>query len=261
MIPIFINIDSVSQEFSLSQDEVNILKESIVNQLTSSFYEEWLRTAGRNLYSSRNQYTRSLIVVDQGRFKGSVVLTNTIPNMIENGVSAFDMKKGFSNSNKIKQSKNGDWYLTIPRRFATPGALGENEAFSGKIPLEVYNVVKNKKTFLTKSGVERTKGVSPFEIDKKYLTKKIRPELFIGNTKIKAYENKSSQFEGATRVVDSSGKGQIMSFRRVSSNSDSNSWIHTGISARNLAEKALQNFNVDREVDDIVDNFLSEKGF
>ena len=46
-------------------------------------------------------------------------------------------------------------------------------------------------------------------------------------------------------------------FRRVSDSSDPNSWINQGITAYKLAEKAMQNFDKDRELDVAIDNQLA----
>jgi len=123
VIPINVDISEVANEFLLSGDQITTLRENIVSGLTSSLYEQWLLAAGKNLRSTKAQYQRGLVIVDEGRFKGGVMLTGTLPNMVESGASAFDMKNGFSKSSKVKRTKDGEWYLTIPFRLASPGAL------------------------------------------------------------------------------------------------------------------------------------------
>ena len=57
------------------------------------------------------------------------------------------------------------------------------------------------------------------------------------------YKHKSSIFTGITKQTDDvTGQSTYISFRRVSDNSDDNSWIHRGLNAYQLAEKAFDEF-------------------
>ena len=51
-----------------------------------------------------------------------------------------------------------------------------------------------------------------------------------------------------------------MSFRRISDNSDTNSWQHPGFVAKNLKDKALDRVDIGQEVDKIIDNYLASIG-
>ena len=257
MIPILIDTSALSQEFALTREDVDALLESVVKDLTAAAYEQWMLQS-RVLGKSRQQYQRGLVVVNQGRFSGAVMLTGTLPNMIENGASAFDMKVGFSKGVKVKQGKQG-WYMTIPFRLATPGAGGFSEVFSGSIPTVVYAAVKKQPLVPTKTGGQRTKGLSFDSIPKEYQASTTRPATMVGTKKFEEYKRKTSIYQGITQIQ---GKGgPVMGFRRVSRNSDPNSWIHTGIVARNLADKVLQNMQIETRVDMAIDNFLASRGF
>jgi len=260
MIPILIDTRALSEEFSLQKSDVDALLTSVVKDLTSAAYEGWLLET-KVLGQSRQQYQRGLIVVSEGRFTGAVVLLGALPNMIESGASAFDMKVGFSKGKKVKQGKNGGWYMTIPFRLATPGAAGFSEICSGSIPASVYAVVKKQPTTVTSQGVTRTQGLKFDQIPKEYQTTKTRPEVTIGEKKFDAYKNKTSNFQGVTKITTSTGGGQVMGFRRVSLNSDPMSWIHSGITARNLADKVEAKLDIEKRIDISIDNFLAAKGF
>ena len=47
-----------------------------------------------------------------------------------------------------------------------------------------------------------------------------------------------------------------MTFRRVSDNSDPNSWIHSGIVAHDLLQKTLSSFNVEDIVSRVKEDFI-----
>lgn len=257
-ININIDIGSVIQEFLLTPNQVDSINEKIVSDLTELIFVNWKAQAKQALNSTRQRYVENLIVVDRGRFANSIVLLGELPNMIENGVSAFDMKLGFQQSEKVKYSKDGNWFLTIPFRFATPGALGENEAFNGGVlPKEVYNVAKNlpEKRTSFKSGVIKrgkplTEVPSPFDI----------PKTTAGTSISAPYTHKSSIYKGIYRnkkMYENADQSSYNSFRRVGAKSDPNSWIHSGIKAHNLAEKAVESSDIDTQVNNTIDSFLS----
>ena len=205
---------------------------------TEEIYRKWRSLASKKLSSTRRLYVNGLVIVDEGRLKSSIVLKGKLPNMIENGISAYDMKIGFSKSGKIKRNKDGGWYLTIPFRHAASTSLGENEAFSTKLPKEVHSVAK--------SG----RAVRLQDLPAALQTKK---------TNSKGYTHKSAIYEGLKRQTDDQGRTSGYStFRRVGSNSPKNSWINKGMPPRNFASKALSDPSVKIVVDNIIDDFIND---
>lgn len=257
ILPIQIDTLSLSQEFDLTEADVNNLVEAVTLQATTAIANEWRNQAKSELGQTRRRYSDSIIQGSEGRFTGTITLVGQLPNMIENGASAFDMKDGFSKSSKrtIVKRKDGEvgWYLTIPFTYARPGALGESEKFSGVLPIDV-NKALNEVT-----AKDPDASLSASDIPKEYAIPKIRQEikLFDGTVKA-AYENKSSIYEGLKVQKNPSGGSQVMSFRRVSDNSDDNSWIHTGIEAKKLADKSLREVRLDELVSDVIDVFLNK---
>jgi hypothetical protein len=79
------------------------------------------------------------------------------------------------------------------------------------------------------------------------------------------YLNKNSYFDSLTRSISTNAVGGTSSlyttFRRVGQLSDPNSWIHPGLQAKNLAEQAVQETNIDTIVNNTVDSILSDFGF
>ncbi len=266
--PIQIDMSDVLSEFNIPKEVGEDMAEAVIKRLTMRFYETWSVIAGRELKSSRNQYLRSLQVISEGKFSGAVILHGDIPNMVESGMGAFDMKEGFSKSDKIKHTKDGGWYLTVPFRFASAGSLGESEAFSGVLPGAVSKaaskLVPTKSEF--KGSVRVGETMSRMQIPDGFKESKTRAGVSNLETKrtFEEYVHKTSIYEGlqkSSKTYEGANQSMFNSFRRVSSKSDPNSWIHSGIRARNLAEKALSEFNIGEEIDIEVDNQLSKLGF
>lgn len=265
MIPIAIDVRDLVQEFSLSREQVDDMMSFTVKGITARFASLWEQEAKKGLKSTRKTYVRSLYVGEEGRFKGIVILRGMLPNMVEQGASPFDMKEGFAKSSKRKI--NGlNWYLTIPFRWATPGALGESEVFASKMPSEIYMVARGLQGTTSQSGLGivrsgsqvRLKDIpSPFDIPK------VRSKVVGANRIFEEYKNKTSVYAGigkTTKTYEQTSQNSYVSFRRVSNNSDSLAFIHTGIQAKNFADKALAKLDIPREADMAIDNYLSGLG-
>jgi hypothetical protein len=274
-----INIDltPLFAEFNVQPQESNELVKTVIRHITRRFHEAWSRTAEQELSSSRKRYVESLQIHDEGGNSMSVVLHGSFPNMIESGCTAFDMKEGFAKSLKAKKTKDGGWYLTIPFRFGTPGSIGES--FSGIMPEEVYREAKKLKGSITKDVMVDGNIVSDnqwggklksLDLPEQYQQKFTRPAFSsLGNADInakseEAYEHKSNIYEGMVhneKTYEKATQSTYNTFRRVSSNSAANSWIHQGIDARNIAEKALGKFDLEAETNVAVDKILTKLGY
>jgi hypothetical protein len=234
-----------------------------VERVTEEIYRNWQLQATNNLNSTRNEYINNLQVIDVSDFSKTIVLTGKLPNMVEQGCSAFDMKEGFSKSSKVKYStktdKNGNvtmhWYLTIPFRHGTPGIVGENAAFSGIMPQEVYDAMK---------GLMPGQGLKKDEIPAPYDIPQSRKQITLPTRVIPEYKHKSSIYQGMVKKTAIYGKttqNTYVSFRRVSENSDADSWIHKGIQARNLMKKAIAETDVQTLAENNVDIILKNMGY
>lgn len=264
-IPIYIDTSEVIDEFGLTNSEAEEMIDYGIKELTAEFASNWAEEAKNSLQSSRREYINSIVVVDDGKMKGSVVLTGMVPNMIESGASAFDLKTGLLNSPKAKEKKDGSGkYITVPFRFATPDAVADSPLFANKLPTEIHGILKSKKVDIPMEGGKRTQGLSAMDIPEKYRVPE--PKKSVTNVPesrvFKEYQRKTSIFQGVTRIVDSkTGQSRYVSFRRVSNLSDPDSWIHPGIQARGFAEKALEHTDIGGVIDRSIDNYLSKIGF
>lgn len=247
-----IDTASISESFNLGQSDIDELLDYTVKEVTARFAEQWEQEAIDSLHSSRQQYINSLVVVDEGRAQGSVVLVGKFPNMIESGVDSWDMKSGFLNGPNAKTGANGKKYNTIPFGFGTPGALEEN--FTGGIlPKEIHDIVKNKPANEPLERYDLKNVSASLKTPQKKSIKMPESKSF------KEYQHKSSIYEGVSKRTDSAtGQNTYGSFRRVSESSNPESWIHPGLEAQNIADKAIANFNLPQEVGRILDRFLSK---
>jgi len=241
-----IDFSEVIDEFALTYEEASGLGDALVQAVTNQVLINWRREAAKGLHGTRSRYLRGLTVVDKGRLENAIVLKGKFPNMIEQGISSFDMKVGFSKSAKRKTRADGTgWYLTIPFRWATPDALGESEAFSGVMPKEVHKAAKRK----AKGDV--VMGVKPSDI----------PAVL---SKRKKKHHKGGMYEGIRRTKSLKEErnergGGYISFRRVSDRSDKKAFFHPGFVAKDFAAKALNNANIQVIIDNEIDNYLATR--
>lgn len=244
---------ALSEEFNLTREDVDNMKQAVVQTVTKVVHTAWREQAKRSLGSTRDQYMNSIIVGENGPFENTLTLVGFLPNMLENGRDPYDMKKGFEASSKkiITRDKDGNmgWYLTIPFTFAQSGSIGESQSFTGVMPKDIQKVLKSKQK---KQGHSASLSLS--DIPSQFKVPTARPATkLLDSVMIPKYEHKSSIYEG---LQQKSKGGPVMSFRRVSNNSDDNSWIHTGIKAYNLAEKALNDAKIPEVVGDVIDSYL-----
>lgn len=262
-----INIDELISEFDLPKNTADFIVETSVAVVTHEIYRQWTLAASNKLSSTRNVYLNGLQVITNSKFSSTILLAGQLPNMIEKGTTPFDMKMGFMKSPKAKQvtrstgrGKNKitttGWYLTIPFRHGTPGIVGDNAAFSGIMPDEIYDIAK---------GLENNKSIKKADIPSPYDVPQSRKQIDLPNGKnIPEYTHKSSIYEGIQKKSAAYEKviqNTYISFRRVSDQSDPYSWYHKGFPAYNLLQEALNNTDVETIVENRVDDILSKLGY
>lgn len=261
--PINIDLSGLQSQFGISAQQLDQLTEICVKAVTAVVYANWQALAKQQLKSTLPEYLQNIILVDKGRFAKQIVLTGILPNMIEQGASAFDMKQGFKNSPHAKQiipvynkkngqiRKAGGWYLTIPFRHGTPGIVGQ-AGFANEMPQEVYDIMRKRTSGVPLSRVEIP---SPYDVPRS----REAIEATDKNPYYPAYKHKSSIYDGLTKFTGQYAKttqNTYGTFRRASSNSDPNSWIHKGIKAYKLADEAVEKTDVQTIVENEVTTFL-----
>lgn len=237
LVPINIDVSDFSGQWNLTSQEQDLFIANVLDEVSSRFAETWYNEAGKVLKQAKKEYQQAIYIEKLGEDTVLVGLRGWLPNAIEKGLEPFDIKEGFRASSKRKFKKNGGWYLTIPFRIGTPGIVGESSIFSTIMPNEVYKVALQEL-----KGKGKTLSVDKFP--KEFQVKGIRREVTnqITGKVFEQYQHKSSVFEGMKKS-QKEGHGHYVTFRRVSDLSDENSWVHSGIIARNLMDKTLQSFS------------------
>lgn len=245
-IPIEINSNDILSQYKILSKEIDNVIDTVVKDITAAFAAEWEETAKTDLKSTRNRYLQNLRVVDEGRMSGAVILDYTkdsLVKMIEEGSSPFDMKVGFSNSSKRKVVERADgssgWYLTIPFSLGTPSSNIES-GFSSILPESVYNVAKSQPIV----NNNKSQGLRKDDLPSEFQEPATRAAITIPESQsFLEYKHKASIYQGVVKQKDSvTGQSSYYSFRRVSDNSDENSWGFPGLESKNLAEKAYSSF-------------------
>lgn len=250
MISFDIDTMGLAEEFDLDRASIDDLLEMSVSMVTKKFAEHWHSVAGRELNSTRTMYQSAIQIGAKGRFTGVVYLNPAakIPNMLEMGTSAFDMKTGFLSSPNVKMGKSGP-YMSIPFRFGTPASSGSGAGFAGKLPSDVFNAVSEAPSKpLPLSSIGKAHRMPKSQA--------MRQRMGQLKSKVGALpmSAQTSKYEGVKRNAKGAG---YVNFRRVSLNSDPMSWMHSGFSPRNLSDQAEEMLDIPHIVDIALNNFLS----
>ena len=263
MNPITIDLSGLRGQCGIDDKTLDQLTETCVKAVTAAIYANWEALAKKKLKSTREEYIQNIIHVDKGRFNKQIILTGVVPNMVEQGASAFDIKEGFRKSPKVRYTipvygkkgnmlrSGGDWYLTIPFRIGVPGTLGQ-AGFTGQMPQEVYDIMRKRGNRIALRADEIP---APYNIPQSRAAIQATPQ----NPYYAQYTHKSSIYEGLTKRTAQYGKtaqNTYGTFRRAGANSDPLSWIHKGISAYRLADEAVKITDVDTIVENEVTTFL-----
>ena len=251
-----INIDlsDLAAEFSLTIQQSNLLSSNILDGIITDYTIRWQDLVNRELHKSRSEYKRAMYIDkpnDNETIFGLSDRESPLPLMIEEGASPFDEKLGFEKSSKAHKKKNGGWYLTIPFRHATPTAVAESEIFNSILPKDVYDVVRSSPKPL------RVNDLPP---EQRVLGR--RKEIKVPGLVVPEYIHKSPKYEGLVRIniqsTQTEKRGGYFTFRRVSDKSDENSWWNSGIVPKKLMDRALEQVDIPKVTDIVVDKFLQE---
>lgn len=150
MLPVSIDISDFVKTWSLNIQETELFVYSVLNELGVRYYDALVVKAGSELKQTKSEYQKSIYIENPTENSISIGLAGWLPNAIEQGIQPFDMKDGFSKSDKRKPAYRKDgktgWYITIPFRHGTPGIVAESGIFSTVMPNSVYKVAKQKLT-------------------------------------------------------------------------------------------------------------------
>ena len=263
-----IDLSGLKSQFlgQITDQQINELTETCVNLVTQAVFTKWEALAKNELHATLPEYLHNLNIIDRGRFQKQIILTGTLPEMVESGASPFDLKEGFKKSQYVKYTipvynakgkqvhAGGDWYLTIPFRQGVPGIVGQ-AGFANEMPKEIYALMVHR---AANSPLTKGEIPSPYDIPQS------RAAIYdkeTGKVLYGEYRHKASIYEGLVKKSAAYNKviqNTYHSFRRAGANSSPLSWIHRGIEARNLANKAVEQTDVEMIVENATYQFLDD---
>jgi len=249
-----IDLSGQISEFSLTGKTKDDFITYVLEKVTEDFYRTWYDMAATSdLRQTKDEYTKSLYVFSVSPTVKGVKLDGWLPNAVEQGLEPFDLKPYFeqSKSGKVKYNKKGGWYLTIPFRHRIPGIQASSQAFSNVMPEAIYKTVKTLAV-----GQSLKSGMLPEQFKEE---RGVREKIVLTSKTFDEYVHKHSIYEGMQKAPKKHHGGYV-TFRRAGQASDANSFIHTGIIARDFMNKAFTEFNasrMDNVTDLAVSNFLN----
>lgn len=183
------------------------------------------------------EYVRSIqegFKMDADQLSGEIVTTSKHGAIIEDGITAYDMKQGLLNSQKAKVAKDGSRYITVPFRHGTPGA-----ATIPSMPKHIYKEAKQLGYSRRNGGLKgQSMGRSyTWGGSLKSSSEGQRSKILPNGQR---YTWKAGQFSGMVRM-GKQNHSQYFTFRRISTKSDPNSWQYPGVPPRPIRAAVIEN--------------------
>lgn len=224
MINIDLKIDKDIDFESLGAAEIGAI-DNAIESLAISTRDKWVALAKEKLKSARSEYVRGLqeksSLKKTGSLEYEVALVGWLPNAVEGGINPFDMKPGLLGGKNA--AKNDGKFATVPFRHFKGAKAAERVSKAPNYKKDLANVLKNSgldKVIKDSKGKAIEGKVGVASGTSKLGIKKLKPH------------HKSTIFEGLTKYQKNYKKStgsQLMTFRRVSRNSDPASWLHPGL--------------------------------
>jgi len=206
--------------------EIGIIKAMTASPLLIK--QEFASQAKRKLNTSRDTYLAAIDI----DIKGGVIIVeldpkNWLAQAVEDGASAFDLHKMLQTSQKVRISREGFRWLTIPMEKTKSSTLNPGTSVGQQLDQKIRNALNGKPRWTIPYTSQRPDGtVTSAET---LITKD--PEL-IGLSRIRRYSSPEDPPRGKRPI-----SSQFVLFRRMSENPRSKSygrWQHPGITERSL---------------------------
>lgn len=193
---------------------------------------KWTRLAQAGLHTTRQAYLLGLGQPElEGPGRASVTLTGNLPNMIERGADAFDLREGLlgSANPNVRTTANGSRYRFVPLRMTSPGTRGA----VGQ-PMDQVYAPPGPGSRSGRAGLEAAKQIGQMIYAR---AKGLAPGENLGATGLPKLQpgHASAPFD---RLMRAGAKGHryYVAFRTVSDRVDK--WQHPGFNARNFVDGA-----------------------
>lgn len=160
------------------------------------------------------------------KLTGEIIVTSPYGHIIESGISPFDMKKTHLSGPKVKKSKKGSKYITVPFRHFIPDAVT-----GSAMPNQVYEQARSM-------AISRRNGIIKSVFSRrKYTWGDRMPES--DEHMLKSHWT-TGKYSGMVRM--SGGyHTSYLTFRRLSENSLPEAWLHPGTEPRPVRQAVVEN--------------------
>lgn len=230
-----IDFTELKNSLDIKKNDIEEACLDVGRTLSTIFVEKLIENVESDLNRSAQDYIDAIRINESSNVI-SVKLdsSSTIANALESGSDPYDMKPYFLNSSKVKYSKEGVKYMTVPLKWATTSSKGVGKGFANKMSRSVYDEVR-KQGSISSNSKHSKKIFSRNPI--------VNAE---GEVLYKEYKHKASVTQGIKKIPQGGNRSSYYSFRTISENSDPNAFIHKGFQAHNFFEKTLQELDIER---------------
>lgn len=246
MLGFSVDISPILEVYAQVADRSSEFKQVLLDRLTDEYMFHWEGLVGQELKSTRGEYLSAINTERDGDEQVFMIMPTQsgLPIGLEDGKSAWDIKAGMETSPKKTTTEAGGWYITVPMRQGTEDTVGESV---GKpMPKQIQKVAS-----AMKQG-ESLKLSNLPEQYQKLLTSK------------SGYEHKNPIYQGLTKTNIQSTQNEkrsgYVTFRRISDNSDENSWEHPGFEAHKFMDRTMDWLLEERAsqiIDEVTEEFLN----
>lgn len=234
----------------------------LVAELCIAAHEEWTRLAQTELKSTSSAYAAGLQEPEIGDERGSITLDGMLPNLVEQGQPAYDLRAALCWNPDAKNRKpileNGftvGWYNTVPFRHGVPGTTGREfpemlSAYGPSGPQSLaaahteFSVSDRRKKARAMYNVVKSLRSSTGQIagGTRWGDRLSESKLAqLGIRKLRDHHT-TSIYTGMVKQQAGYGsdiQSQYTTFRRISTRMKSG-WMHPGIQARLLHLKVAE---------------------
>lgn len=210
---------------------------ALLDDLGASARAKWIRLAQTQLATSKRDYIQGIQEVTGEGAERIIALVGWLPNAVENGLAAYDMRETLLGNGKGHESKGGGRYRAIPFRHGTPGTKGGVGAAMGARMGPQGEMSRGHQGGLS-TGAAAALGKSIYGAAKRLRPGQSLNTSGMGIPKL-APHHATDIFAGMRRerkLYAQATQSQYVTFRTISTK-NTTGWIHPGINARHLANQ------------------------
>lgn len=243
---------------TLATGTIETFKKSVAGIARAS-QAEWTRLAQQRLTSSKDDYINGLRKAESFTVKTAgdvtifeIQLVGRMPNNFEFGMPSFDMKSirpGWLGGAKSKASRDGSRYITIPFRHSTSSS--SRISYTGKAARD--DLRSHLRETVRRYGLDRMVRAGSGQVVEGPV-RRVPSRAADTHRYLRGLTRIQQRIEGTTPSGLGRGSSQLMTWRRMSENSDASSWIHPGLGGAKILPE-VERF-ADKEMNRIIELIL-----